>query len=250
MICRGTRWRAVLLAGAMSTVAALPAAQQETKTSGTVVDPAGSPVGGCTVWLIEAGYSRRTDATVVGQTVTDAQGRFAFPPQKAADPQRRAGHYVVARDAKGRIGWPQRSPRGSVEPSAAGSDKSQELQVRLVDVQDYRGRVLDDSGRPIAKATIRLMYVSSIEYPKPITELAFFPAEVGKGMGGETAADGSFVLHGVPARGTVSAEITAAGFGSPGASWGLSKPVTIRLQPAPGSIVGSFVCPADPAAVP
>ena len=62
-----------------------------------------------------------------------------------------------------------------------------------------------------------------------------------------TAADGSFVIPAMPARGLLSAKIDAPSFGKLYVTWNLSKPLTLRFQRA-GSVSGRFVFAADPAA--
>jgi protocatechuate 3,4-dioxygenase beta subunit len=121
--------------------------------------------------------------------------------------------------------------------------------IRLVEVRDYRGRLVDTSGQPIAKARIRPIWLAQ----KTQGQLLFaydsvdLPPEFAKEMAGESGADGVFVLRGAPTEGAVRAEVSAPGFGSFHATCALSAPTTIRLAPT-GSVRGSVVCKADPKA--
>ncbi len=71
------------------------------------------------------------------------------------------------------------------------------------------------------------------------------PPDVAREMGGESSADGTFVLRGIPTRGVVSAAVSASGFGSLQAGWRIERPETIQLAPA-GSMRGSFTGASDP----
>ena len=204
--------------------------------TGIVVDPAGVPAADCKVWMVRGGTPlEQRAAEVIGQTATDSQGRFGFE---------KPGASCLARDARGRIGWPIRLP------SKPGVKPEPGVRVQLFNVQDYRGRLLDAAGQPIAKAQVRPFYATTADIRKSrvTPDFGFFPAELLKEMGGETGPDGSFVLRGVPARGSLTATITAGGFGSVSVSCVLDAPVTIDLGRA-GSIKGSVACAEEPAAV-
>jgi len=135
-------WALVLAAGADVLAAEGPAKPAEKPRLGIVLDPVGAPAAGCKVWLV--GYPYRDDPVTVDQTVTDAQGRFTFPAPKPepAEGRRQSLHYV-ARDAKGRIGWPVQPRVSTFEHSPP---QAREMQIKLVEVQDYRGRLVDAAG--------------------------------------------------------------------------------------------------------
>ncbi len=212
------------------------------RRSGVVVDGTGAPVAGCKVWAVHAELVKGTTETL-DQATTDAQGRFAFAPEKLApSPEKPGMVYYFARDAKGRIGWPSLPRR---QPGETGE---KDLEGQLFEVQDYRGRIVDAAGAPIAKAAVRPIDLTAGESgQRTANSLGVIPPELLKEIGGETGPDGGFVLHGVPPQGSASAIVTAAGFGSQRASWNLGKPVTMELART-GSIRGTLACAENPQA--
>lgn len=116
--------------------------------AGRVVDSTGEPVSGATVWLVGGPYDH--DAKALMKTVADAQGRFVLRNSKEYIRPNWPVPHVVARDSRGRLGgdvfpwaWPRWTPR-------------QNLRVQLQEVREYRGRVEDAAGKPIANARVRL----------------------------------------------------------------------------------------------
>ena len=228
-----------LLPGRPSLLAAGSAGQLPPEAmAGQVVDPAGKPVAGATVWLIGGPYDE--DAKTLDKTVANAQGRFVFPQAKSKWIQRQARRpHLVARDAQGRLG-------GEPEPWAWVSlqyTPRHDVRIKLAEAQDYHGRFVDSAGKPIAKATIRPHSVA----PDPLDdrahrEVALSP-ELAADLGTETGADGAFTLRRVPVDGSVVSRVTAPGFGSPRVAWNLKAPVTLRLDRV-GSIRGALVAPS------
>jgi protocatechuate 3,4-dioxygenase beta subunit len=204
--------------------------------AGTIVDPAGKPAAGAMVWLVGGPYD--DDANSLEKTVADAQGRFAFATAKAyIRPNWRMPH-VVAKDSQGRLGgdsFPWAWPRWTAR---------QNIRVELLEVRDYRGRIENAAGQPIAKALVRLKTI----YTGSIHGEASAGIELGAELSGQSScectADGSFTLRGVPTSGSVSGRVTAAGFGSPGVSWDVDAPVTLRLRRA-GNIRGLLATPGN-----
>jgi hypothetical protein len=150
--------------------------------AGIVVDPAGAPVPGCKVWMVGVNSTERT-AEAIDQTVTDPQSRFAFAAEKLKAPHAPRDRVAFfARDAKGRIGWPIRQQ----VPTRAND--VEELRVQLFDVQDYRGRLTETSGQPIAKAEVRPLYATTADINAGISDFGWFPPELLAKIGGETIA--------------------------------------------------------------
>jgi len=252
LACVAFGWM-ILLIGSLSTCSAEPADKALAGDyAGVVTNPDGTPAAGCQVWLIRRGRLSSLDTSVAEETVTDANGRFAFRTPRPDPLDREAGYFApLARDSQGRTSWslpatpPPRIPP-SPDSTVAKPEPPKPYQLKLVETRDFHGRLLETTGQPIAKATIEPVYVSGAEFGKPIYSLFSLPPGL-KEFSGETDADGAFVLREMPLQGTISARITAAGFGTPIASWGLGKPVTIKLE-RPGSVSGSFVCAEQPSA--
>ena len=113
--------------------------------AGVVIDPRGAPAVGCSVWLVR--YPEPHE--VVEEAVTDGEGRFTMRTRRSEPSVRgRSVLTLVARDRAGRLGGP-------VYPQA----NSSEATLQLLEVTTYRGRLVNLSGEPIAKATIEPLYV-------------------------------------------------------------------------------------------
>ncbi|MGA2060894.1 MAG: hypothetical protein ABSG67_10465 [Thermoguttaceae bacterium] len=201
--------------------------------AGKVVDSAKSPVAGCKVY---------DDPVVLAETVTDGEGRFRFSTVKynRFEPMSQPP-WLIARDPKGRLGGATRF-MGDI-----GENELDNIQIALVDVRDYRGRLTDTSGRPIPKIDIKpkvlaISYNKALGSERPIELI--LSADFSREMAAETAADGSFVVHGAPAQGRMMAKIHAPGFGASNISWTLDKPVDIQLEPSTELTVS--ISPADP----
>jgi protocatechuate 3,4-dioxygenase beta subunit len=237
----------LLITGLAVCGAQTPDKAPQSDYAGVVKNPDGSPAAGCTVWSNRINYpvDYPDGVSVLEETVTDGQGRFAFRTPRPDPADGASGRLATfARDSKGRLGLPLLLPSVS---SVAKPQPRQEIEIKLTEVQDCRGRLVQTSGQPIEKATIEPYYLSDAGFSQPVRQSGFLPPALAREMAAETAADGSFVLRGLPAGGSVSAKIIAAGFGAPTARWELGKPLTIQLD-RPGSISGSLVCQQEPGA--
>jgi protocatechuate 3,4-dioxygenase beta subunit len=218
--------------------AAEPAEKTMGPFAGTVVDSAGKPVAGAKVLLRDG--PNQNDIRVIAQTTSDEKGRFQFEKVKCKLP-RQIGYaeMFLARDAAGRIGGVDRYP---------DENGSKEFQIKLQEVKDCRGRLIDASGQPIPKAKIRPTgWTYEHREGGFRQELFFIHADLGNELAAETDADGAFILRNVPVLGRINARITAKGFGEPYALWKAEKPVIFQLVPV-GSVRGSVTCPKDPGA--
>jgi hypothetical protein len=114
------------------------------------------------------------------------------------------------------------------------------MYVKLVELQDYHGRLVDDLGKPIAKASVAPTSFCGGEFHRPNspTGYGWLPPCLSQKMTVTTSADGAFVLRGVPSAGITTA--TIAGNRAQIVSWRLGKPLTIVI-PRPGSVSGSVV---------
>lgn len=176
--------------------AAEPAEKTVGPFSGAVVDAAEKPVAGAKVWLL--GGSLPNSIRALAQTVSGENGRFQFEKVKYEIPSERGEPVLfLARDAGGRIGGADRFQQG---PNNA---QPKELQLKLQEVKDCRGRLTDASGQPITKAKIRPMFWSYEHREERFfgQELFFIHADLGNELAAETDAGGDFTLRNVPAMG-------------------------------------------------
>jgi protocatechuate 3,4-dioxygenase beta subunit len=206
--------------------------------SGTVVDAAGKPVAGAAVWL-SGGTWQETQA--MDETISDAQGRFKLSARKWDKSEERAmPPQLTARDKQGRLGV--HNPEYARSSADTTSNPYQNVKVKLHEVQDCPGRLLDESGQPIAKAKIlpaSWSWEQQVE-GNSVQELIFFHAKLAGEMSAETDADGRFTLHKIPLKGILSAKIRAEGFGEPSGSWKTDISPTLTLKPV-GEIHGKLV---------
>jgi protocatechuate 3,4-dioxygenase beta subunit len=207
--------------------------------AGTVVDPAGKPVAGATVYLLKR---KDEDTHIVRQIIADKQGRFRFDAIKVGDSaEEQTAFAVVARDDQRRIGGQIQHFRR--EPGASTPD----YQIQLLEPKDYRSRLTTTAGQPIARATVRPIGWSQVNNEVGYYRHVSFPVEWEKDYAAETASDGTFTIRGVPATGMISLAIQAEGFGKAWANLNLEKSLTVRLA-RPGKVHGSVTCEKDPKA--
>ena len=181
-------------------------AAQVEDLSGRVVDKAGIGVSGAKVWAI--GGDWETPETIATATTGD-RGYFVFPRAWGpAGPQVSRFHNVFARVGDGRIGW-----RGSIWWNHT---VARELTIVLGPVGQVRGRLNDQDGRPIAGAEVMPVSFSRPAEEHPGQDMLRLTDELGRPLRTKTAADGSFVLDGIPPGSQVYATIAASGFGKPG----------------------------------
>lgn len=243
---RGFAFRAALVLTALwlGTLGLQGLGQEPKKTTagpyaGTVVDPAGKPAPGVKVRVVTGSFDQ--SAVVLAEAATDEKGRFQIGKTEYEFGPQIHPASLIARDSQGRIGGSGYLFR---QPGQPLQDK---LSIKLLEVQEYRGRLVDTSGQPIAKAVIEPIRWSEGRVGEPSNEAIEFPADLLQDIRGETDADGGFVLHGVPPRGQLAVNITAPAFGSPRTVLGLENPVTVRLD-RPGNVRGKILCAKDPAA--
>jgi hypothetical protein len=205
--------------------------------SGVVVDATGLPAPATTIWLVGGKYD--TDERVLAKSTTDSAGRFSFPSltkEQVFGTELRLPQ-LLARDKRGRLGWSR-----SLREEALAEEK---LEIRLFDVGPVRGRVVAGAGKPIPKARLTPLYLTTPNFGIRGDTAVLIP-ELTKDYVGETAPDGSFVLPNLPTQGRVMAHVSAPGFGKPRVSWETTNAVTIRLERA-ATIEGAVTWPKDPA---
>lgn len=210
---------------------------------GRVVDVAGKPVAGAAVWLIGGTYD---DPQIVVETTSDKEGRFkiAKQPRKTSTPSERTiSAMLAARDSTGRIGGAYNYYRNPFGDLAA-----KEFRIKLQNLKDCQGRLVDAAGQPVAKAIVEPSEWTT--YPsreEPNQQIVYFPTSLRKKMTTETGPDGRFSFHNLPAVGNLGVKIRAEGFGEPRAGWKVEKSPTIQLGRV-GSVQGSLACRRDPKA--
>ncbi len=120
------------------------------------------------------------------------------------------------------------------------------MQIKLQEVKDCPGRLIDTAGRPIVQAKIRpVSWMYTRRGENFHQELIFLHEQLSDELTAETADDGSFNLHNVPVIGRISVKVLAKGFGEPLVIWNVEKPVVVQLGRA-GNIRGSITCLQDP----
>jgi hypothetical protein len=206
-----------------------------TALGGVVVDNAERPVAGAAVWLLGGKWDDEL-LQKRAATATDNDGRFRFQQFTAEEllkPDRgQQLPSLLVRDARNRLGW-----FGFWKAAGARTTK-----IKLREVADFRGTVLDSSGKPIAGATVSPISLNAYTLREQFYDDVLLPTDLAETWQTKTAADGGFVLANVPVEGSLTARITAAGFGAPLVRWDLGKQIAIRLEPA-GTITGAVELP-------
>jgi hypothetical protein len=136
---------------------------------------------------------------------------------KVLDPNHRPPQ-LLARDVRGRLGWSQ----SFYERTFA----DQRLRIKLLDVGDGRGRVVDAAGAPIAKARLTLLFLTRDAAPGAYGETTNLTPELAKDYGAETGADGFFTIGKLPTQASIMANVSAPGFGMPRVKWDCANPPT------------------------
>lgn len=183
-----TRHSTARLAAALAFLL-LPAAARASAVTGRVLDSSGAPVPGAKVaWEVyrtdEETLVDETAATApapIGETVTDAEGRFKVALDKP-------GVEVSIRILPGALpGALLGGPYDSTEDAALGD-------IELSAAEKVSGRVTDDAGKPVAGARVRAYGGLPFE-----DENVTLYAET------TTGADGTFAIPNSPGRGRVTA---------------------------------------------
>ncbi len=247
--CRGSLALALVtscLPALLAVAADKPVEQIVGPFTGTVVDSADTPVAGATVWLIGG---VQDDPHIVAQTTSDGKGRFQIAKQIWPIPSSRSRYalptMLAARDSSGRIGG---SPYADYRRRSADNVLT-DFRIKLQDVKDCHGCLVDMSGQAIAQATVRpTQWFMEYTAGEAVQQLIYLPGGWAKELTVETGLDGRFTLHNWPTVGRLDAKIRAEGFGEPGAGWKLDKSANIQLGRV-GSVQGTVRCDQNPKAV-
>ena len=215
--------------------------------AGTVLDSADKAVAGAKVWLLRGDYLGGFAA--VAEATADGKGHFKIGAMKwNSSPDNPLSTEFIARDSQGRIGGQDRHYRPASESNRQNPFAG--IGITLQEVKEYRSRLTDAAGRPIAKATIRpnVWTYQHEEDGRHTQDLIFFSDDLGRELTAVTGGDGRFLLHGMPRVGKIGVQIDSRDFGKPRASLNLEQSVTVALA-RPGNIRGSTVCDKDREAV-
>ncbi len=202
--------------------------------AGRVVDQKGTGVAGVTVWAI----GRSVDQPELSaQATTDNSGRFTLPGVWKFGAQKWIAVSFFARAADARCGW----------ISLTWSDQSapEHLTIALSEVGEVSGRLIDESGKPIAGCEVLVNMLERWPGRMKISDAMSIPAPAAQAYTARTAADGRFSLGGIPPGARIRAVFHAQGNGSPEVCWISTAPVTISLDRRLGAVSGRFTT-ADP----
>jgi hypothetical protein len=195
---------------------------------GRVVDRSGAAVAGARIWALYGGRDTETVATAT----TDGEGRFVLP--RVVNRIRPPGYSqdlgLFARARDGSIGW--------LRPRARGGPEGQGVSIELEAVGDLRSRLTDQGGRPIAGVDVAPVLLSRTD-----TDYQWLSPEASAVLRATTAADGSFVLKGIPRGATIYLRVADPKFGTPMVSWDTSQAGTIVLDGRLGRIKGRLNLP-------
>jgi protocatechuate 3,4-dioxygenase beta subunit len=212
--------------------------------TGRVVDMAGKPVAKATVWLIGGSHDA---PRIVAETTSDEKGLFYIAKQTwsmSTRSQSALSTMLAARDSAGRIGGSTYYNRSEFPDDAS----KKEFRIKLHDVKDLQGRLVDRSGQPIAGATVRaIIWSRDYDREEQIQHIVYLPDRFAEEWTTKSGADGRFTLRKLPTVGRVGVKITAEGFGQPRAYWNVERPLAIELGRV-GAIQGAVTCRHDPKA--
>ena len=214
-------------------------AREEGVVEGRVVDRSGTGVARARVWAVAGTVD---EPNTVAETTTDDQGRFVLsrlpvPGVDESAPMRPGGrgpgYDVLARAEDGRLAW--WSP-----VFLSRQDRPTRIQLDLVEVADARGRLADQSGRPIAGAEILPVHARR-QISRMIGAIPTrLPSALAATLRATTAEDGSFVVKGLPRDAELGARIQTPGAGTLLVYWRVTEPITITLDNRLGRIEGRY----------
>lgn len=146
----------VLLVSSVVALASQPASQtgpgapaDQITLSGKVVDSQDGPVAGAKVTLYQltpAAGASSSQPQVMDEKSTAADGAFTLVIPPGTDPKRAS--YVVARKKGLSLGWTPWRPQAN-----------QGLTITLSEPKDLAGEVVDEEGKPVAEAEVRIAAV-------------------------------------------------------------------------------------------
>ncbi|MSR58279.1 MAG: carboxypeptidase regulatory-like domain-containing protein [Planctomycetaceae bacterium] len=214
---------------------ATPGDVPETVISGVVKDADDKPVEGARVWFVAF---RTVDGAPmfewksVGESATDADGRFQWRRQRPID-ERCTGITAFAHSRDESSGWTE----------YCKVDQSHEVMISLSATRAINGRLVGPEDKPIKNARIRL---SSFSFGKRNVRNvrgsrargSTLPEELGNELLVTTDADGSFTMTGLPTEAaSISAAVETEEYGNPTLTFDLDEPLVLSLERT-GSVEG------------
>src|SRR5262249_25105503 len=188
----------------------IPAAEPERSphtlsASGKVVDAQGKPVAGATVYLREWAALRKQHfhgdqlpSDILATTTTDRHGAFAFRdialPKPYLDELARTAPFpwdLIVKSSGQGLAWQGLSVQGQRRP----------VRLPFAPEASLQGRLLDNSGRPVAAASVQVLRLQGLDQPVhgvPTTpgNLKLEGSRIS--LTATSDAEGRFVLTGLP----------------------------------------------------
>ncbi|MBM3956812.1 MAG: carboxypeptidase regulatory-like domain-containing protein, partial [Gemmatimonadetes bacterium] len=210
-------------------------AAQALTITGKVVDPAGKPIGGATVWLHFRGPGGPYRWQPVASTQAAADGSFSLtdPAREKIRPTDAERYAVTAHKA------------GLTVDGAQVSDTAERLKLTLAEASAVTGRVLGEGAKPIEGALVMVTRAYLRPDPSSITRYFPVPDDVSEALGVRTDAQGAFELRLLPEGWQPGLTVSASGYGRVALRREASERATFWLQPA-GSLRGKLVFARKP----
>ena len=208
--------------------------------AGRVFTPDGVPATNTTVYLIlQDSSSPSSDPTTLERTQTNADGRFLFPDveKKYHDPEKYRWIQLLAQDDQKRLGslhyiW-RSFDSGRPDPFCV---------IPLCPVANFRGRLIDEEGKPIAGGTLSVQQVT-IPTKNDSSESSSIPLEERDRYRTKTDADGFFTLHNIPVDGSIRVFLDLPKLGKCNLVWKVKNDDVIAIKRT-GSVLVKAIAPS------
>ncbi|MBM3474160.1 MAG: hypothetical protein FJX75_12900 [Armatimonadetes bacterium] len=184
-------------------LALVASAAQALTITGKVVDPAGKPIGGATVWLHFRGPGGPYQWQPVASMQTAADGSFSLtdPSREKIRPTDAERYAVTAHKA------------GLALDGVSVSDPATPVTLTLAEPSTITGRVLGAGGKPVEGARVALTVGNLRPDPHSIRRYFIVPDDVSEGLAVRTDAQGAYDLRLLPAGWQAGLTVTALGYG-------------------------------------
>ncbi len=227
------------------------------RIEGQVVDASGGPVEGASVSFVWSAL-RKQEKPPLPTAATDRDGRFSLEiARELVDFRRTATPALLAVDKAQRLGW-QSGDAWTLVFRVGGRELPElvtlERPIKLLEVRDCTGIVLDAAGQPVAGATVRPTWFSESSFGAVRQEgrdggdYLNLSSELQNQWTARTDATGRFRIASLPARGTIRATLETQDNGSAHLTWSLDSDAQLQLLPV-GALRGRLETAADEAAI-
>jgi hypothetical protein len=198
--------------------------------TGKVLDQAGEPVAGATVWVY---FGERSSLEFTTTTTTADDGSFVVRDAKRETLDEATQHYAIY----------AHKPGLSVDYVVV-RDIAKPCVITLVKPAPISGRILGEGGLPLEGVSIKAFLASVGEWGSPDRRHFSLPNEVQEACQVHTDVNGAFELRALPPSWEATLELSAGGYGTihigPEADLG-----ALQLQPA-GGLKGRLVFEEKP----